>query len=89
MNWQNSGYNLGDATLGATQDRPVLQSFVSLYQRARRARLGLGSHNQTPPHASLDDGQGGPIPPPSVDAVVPPCPAPHTSGHIDEHWSNL
>ena len=42
MNWQNSGYNLGDATLGATQDRPVLQSFVSLYQRARRARLGLG-----------------------------------------------
>ena len=60
MNWKNTGYNLSDATLGTSQDRPVLQSFVSLYQRARRARLGLGSHNQTPPHASLDDGQGGP-----------------------------
>ncbi len=59
MNWQNSGYNLGDAALTAPQDRPVLQSFVSLCQRARRARLGLGSHNQTPPHTSLDDGQGG------------------------------
>ena len=60
MNGQNSGYNHGDATRGASQDRPVLQSFVSLYQRARRARMGLGSNNQTPPHASLDDGQGGP-----------------------------
>ena len=60
MNWQNSGYYLGDAPLEAAQDRPVLQSFVSLYQRARRARMGLGSNNQTPPHASLDDGQGGP-----------------------------
>ena len=60
MNRQNSGYNLGDATLEASQGRPVLQSFVSLYQRARRARMGLGSNNQTPPHASLDDGQGGP-----------------------------
>ena len=60
MNWQNSGYNLGDATLEASQGRPVLQSFVSLYQRARRARMGLGSNNQTPPHASLADGQGGP-----------------------------
>ena len=60
MNWQNSGYNLGDATLEASQGRPVLQSFVSLYQRARRARMGLGSNNQTPPHASLDAGQGGP-----------------------------
>ena len=59
MNWQNLGYNLGDATLGVVQDRPVLQSFVSLCKRARRARLGLGSHNQTPPHTSLDDGQGG------------------------------
>ena len=57
MNWQNSGYNLGDATLEASQDRPVLQSFVSLYQRARRARMGLGSNNQTPPHASLHDRQ--------------------------------
>ena len=47
-------------TLEASQGRPVLQSFVSLYQRARRARMGLGSNNQTPPHASLDDGQGGP-----------------------------
>ena len=82
MNWQNSGYNLGDATLGATQDRPVLQSFVSLYQRARRARLGLGSHNQTPPRFP-GRRPGRPIPPPSVGAVVPPCPAPH-SGHIDE-----
>ena len=60
MNWQNSGYNLGDATLEASQGRPVLQSFVSLYQRARRARMGLGSNHQTPPHASLDDGPGGP-----------------------------
>ena len=60
MNWQNSGYNLGDATLEVSQGRPVLQSFVSLYQRARRARMGLGSNNQTPPPASLDDGQGGP-----------------------------
>jgi hypothetical protein len=58
MNWQNSGYNLSDATLGVVQDRPVLHSFVSLCQRARRARLGLGSQNQTPPHSSLDDGQG-------------------------------
>ena len=60
MNWQNSGYNLGDATLEASQARPVLRSFVSLCERARRARMGLGSNNQTPPHASLDDGQGGP-----------------------------
>jgi len=59
MNWQNSGYNLGDATLGVVQGRSVLQSFVSLCERARRARLGLGSQNQTPPHTSLDDGQGG------------------------------
>ena len=81
MNWQNSGYNLGDATLGAPQDRPVLQSFVSLYQRARRARLGLCSHNQTPPHASLDDGQGGPDSTPSVDAVGPRAQPPHFWAH--------
>ena len=48
MNWQNSGYNLGDATLGATQDRPVLQSFVSLYQRARRARPVSYTHLTLP-----------------------------------------
>jgi hypothetical protein len=60
MIWQNSGFNLGDATLLAMQERPNLHGFASLCQRARHARSGLGSHNQTPPHASLDDGQGGP-----------------------------
>ncbi|MBR68844.1 MAG: hypothetical protein CMA86_04975 [Euryarchaeota archaeon] len=59
MIWQNPGYNLGDATLGVEQDRPVLHGFVSLCRRARLARLGLGSQNQTPPHTSLEDGQGG------------------------------
>ena len=61
MNWQNHGFNQGDATLWASQDRPVLHGFASLCRRARLARHGrLGSQNQTPPHASLEDGQGGP-----------------------------
>ena len=61
MNWQNHGYNHGDATPWVTQDRPVLHGLASLCRRARLARLGrLGSNNQTPPHASLEDGQGGP-----------------------------
>ena len=81
MNWQNSGYNLGDATLGATQDRPVLQSFVSLYQRARRARLGLGSHNQTPHTLPWTTAREAQIPPPSV-ARGSPCPAPTLLGTL-------
>ena len=60
MNWQNHGFNLGDATLWAKQDRSVLHGLASLCRRARLARHGrLGSNNQTPPHASLEDGQGG------------------------------
>jgi len=60
MNWQNHGYNHGNAAPWATQDRPVLQGLASLCRRARHARLGrLGSQNQTPPHTSLEDGQGG------------------------------
>jgi hypothetical protein len=60
MNWQNHGYNHGNATPWVMQDRPVLQGLASLCRRARLARLGrLGSQNQTPPHTSLEDGQGG------------------------------
>ena len=88
MNWQNSGYNLGDATLTASQDRPVLQSFVSLYQRARRARLGLGSHNQHPTHLPGRRPGGSDSTPVSWHGGSP-VPSPHTSGHIDFLWSNL
>jgi hypothetical protein len=60
MNWQNHGYNHGDATPWVMQDRPVLHGFASLCRRARLARLGrLGSQNQNTPHTSLEDGQGG------------------------------
>ena len=60
MNWQNHGYNHGDATPWVMQDRPVLHGFASLCRRARLARLGrLGSQNQNTPHTALEDGQGG------------------------------
>jgi hypothetical protein len=60
MIWHNQGYNHGDATLWAKQDRPDLHGLASLCRRARLARLGrLGSNSQTPPHTSLEDGQGG------------------------------
>lgn len=58
MNWQNQGYNLGNAALLAMQDRSTLHGLASLCQRARHARAGLGSQNQPPTKDSLDGGQG-------------------------------
>ena len=84
MNWQNAGYNLRDATLGVKQDRPVLHGFVSLCRRARLARLWPWfPKNQTPPHASLDDGQEAQIPPLSVETRWPTCPAPTFLGTMN------
>jgi hypothetical protein len=60
MNWQNTGYHHVDATLWVVQDRSTLHGLASLCRRARHARHGRGPNSQTPPHASLDDGQGGP-----------------------------
>ena len=59
MNWQNFAFNLSDAAFSAKQDRSTLHGLASLCRRARHARHGHGSQNQTPPHAPLDDGQGG------------------------------
>ena len=57
MNWQNSGYNLGDATLRLRRTGLSCRA-LSRCISVPVVRLGLGSHNQTPPHTSLDDGQG-------------------------------